>query len=252
MEELNRAYDALQKAHEAGDVEGARKIAEYARSLEAQQTAPKEDTAAPAETPATMSVMGLESSLAPMAGAVIGSSVGALASPAVSGAVDTAAVRAAQAVAPSSKVISGDVTPQAVKNWLATQTSQPYAGGDTMSKAHMKAKIAAGEPIQSRGSNVPIRKGNLGISNQPSPPTLPQQAATNLLNAEKVKAPGIARRVAGMGVAGAETGKMFEEIDKGNYGRAALAGLGAMSGAASQSRIKPLRTLGTIGSMLIP
>jgi hypothetical protein len=250
MEELNRAYDALQKAHEAGDVEGARKIAEYARSLELQQQAPEAE--APSETPATMNVMGLEAPLAPMAGAVIGASAGALASPVVSGVVDTAAVRAAQAMAPGSKVIPGDVTPQAVKNWLATQTSQPYAGGDTMAKAHMKAKIAAGEPIQSRGSSIPIRKGNLGISNQPPPPTLAQQTATNLLNAEKVKAPGIARRVAGMGVAGAETGKALEEFDKGNIGRGVLATLGALSGAASQSRIKPLRTLGTIGSVAIP
>ena len=34
-DELNRAYEALQKAHDAGDVEGAKQIAEYARSLEA-------------------------------------------------------------------------------------------------------------------------------------------------------------------------------------------------------------------------
>ena len=251
MEELNRAYDALKKAHDAGDVEGAQRIAEYARSLELQQQkAPEAE--APAETPATMSVMGIEAPLAPMAGAVIGSSVGALASPAVSGAVDTAAVRAAQAVAPGSKVIPGDVTPQAVKNWLATQTSQPYAGGDTYSKANMKAKIAAGEPIQSRGSNVPIRKGNLGISNQPPPPTLAQQAATNLLNAEKVQAPGIARRVTGMGAMGAQTGNAINEFDKGNAGRGVLATLGALAGAASQSRIKPIRALGTIGSMAIP
>jgi hypothetical protein len=251
MEELNRAYDALKKAHDAGDVEGAQRIAEYARSLELQQQkAPEAE--APTETPATMSVMGIEAPLAPMAGAVIGSSVGALASPAVSGAVDTAAVRAAQSVAPGSKVIPGDVTPQAVKNWLATQTSQPYAGGDTMSKAHMKAKIAAGEPIQSRGSNVPIRKGNLGISNQPPPPTLAQQTATNLLNAEKVKAPGIARRVAGMGAMGAQTGNAISEIDKGNPGAATLSALGAMAAAASQSRIKPIRALGTIGSIAIP
>jgi hypothetical protein len=251
MEELNRAYDALKKAHDAGDVEGAQRIAEYARSLELQQQkAPEAE--APAETPATMSVMGIEAPLAPMAGAVIGSSVGALASPAVSGAVDTAAVRAAQAVAPGSKVIPGDVTPQAVKNWLATQTSQPYAGGDTYAKANIKAKIAAGEPIQSRGSNVPIRKGNLGISNQPPPPTLAQQAATNLLNAEKAPAPGIARRVTGMGAMGAQTGNAINEFDKGNAGRGTLATLGALAAAASQSRIKPIRALGTIGSMAIP
>ena len=252
MEELNRAYDALQRAHEAGDVEGARKIAEYARSLEAQQTAAKEDAPITTETPGTLNVMGLEAPLAPMAGGIIGASVGTLASPAVSGAVDTAAVRAAQSVAPGSKVIPGDVTPQAVKTWLATQTSQPYAGGDTMEKAHLKAKIAAGEPIQSRGANIPIRKGNLGISNQPPPPTLAQQTATNLLNAEKVKAPGIARRVAGMGAMGAQTGNVIAEVDKGNPGAATLSALGAMAAAASQSRIKPIRRLGTLGSIVIP
>lgn len=250
MEELNRAYEALQKAHDAGDVEGAQRIAEYARSLETQQIAPKGDTIP--EQRATLDVMGIEAPLAPMAGAITGASLGALASPAVSGAVDTAAVRAAQAIAPGSKVIPGDVTPQAVKNWLATQTSQEYAGGDTYAKASRKAKIAAGEPIESRGANIKMRRGNLGISNQPPPATLPQQAATSLLNAEKVKAPGIGRRVAGMGIAGAEAGKAIDEFDKGNYGRSTLAALGALSGAASQSRIKPLRALGTIGSMVIP
>jgi hypothetical protein len=60
------------------------------------------------------------------------------------------------------------------------------------------------------------------------------------------------RRVLGMGVAGGELGNMAKEIDEENYGRAALSGLGALGGMASQSRIKPVRAVGTALSMGVP
>ena len=58
--------------------------------------------------------------------------------------------------------------------------------------------------------------------------------------------------MAGMGVAGAELGNMIEEAKQGHYGHAALSGLGALGGAATQSRIKPIRAIGTGLSIAVP
>jgi hypothetical protein len=56
--------------------------------------------------------------------------------------------------------------PGEVLNWLKTQTSNPYAGGRTQGEAYQKSELAAGKPFKSRGSNIPMRRGNLGIGNQ--------------------------------------------------------------------------------------
>jgi hypothetical protein len=181
-------------------------------------------------------------------GAALGASLGAVAGPAVGAVGDTAALVGSKMINPAAAGavdMPGSNSPAAVRKWLATQTSNPEAGGRTMGEAFRKSEIAAGKPVQSRGSNVPIRKGNLGISNQLPETTMPQRAAANIINAEKLGKPGVARRMAGMGVAGAELGNMIEEAKQGHYGHAALSGLGALGGAASQSRIKPIRAIGT-------
>ena len=188
-------------------------------------------------------------------GAALGATLGAVAGPAAGAAVDTGALLGSKVVNPAAAGavdMPGSNSPAAVRKWLATQTSNPYAGGKDYKDASKKSKMAAGEPIQSRGSKTPIRKGNLGINNQLPETSLPQKAAANIINAEKVGKPGVARRVAGMGVAGAEFGNMMEEAKKGNYGRAALSGLGSLGGLASQSRIKPIRAVGTGLSVAVP
>jgi hypothetical protein len=250
MEELNRAYEALQKAHDAGDEEAAKQIAAYARSLETQaQAGSKADNY---EAGAKDEGLGIPESAV---GAAIGSTLGAAAGPAVGAAVDTAANIGAKMVNPSAAGAANmpvGNSPAAVRKWLATQTSNPDAGGRTMEEAYRKSEIAAGKPVQSRGSNVPIRKGNLSIHNQLPETTLSQKAAANIINAEKVGKPGVARRMAGMGVAGAEIGNAIEEAKQGHYGHAALSGLGALGGAATQSRIKPIRAIGTGLSLAVP
>lgn len=183
----------------------------------------------------------------PIAGGVIGATMGAMAGPAVGQAVDVAAQRGAQ------KVIGPeDAKNKAIANWLKTQTTGPNVGGATYEEAYKKSEVARGKPIQSRGSQVPIRKGFLGVQNQPPEPTLPQKAAANIMEGERLNKPGIPRRVAGMGVMGAEFGKMLSDIEQGNYGDAAVSGLGAAGGAMSQSRIRPIRALGTGLSALVP
>ena len=200
--------------------------------------------------------------LAP-AGAVIGAATGAATGPAVGKIVDTGVNTAAKFINPAAapkqdaltRALSGapeSNAPQAVQNWLKTQTNNPFAGGKDMGSAYRKSQLAAGEPVQSRGSSIPIRKGNLGISNQLPEATPSERVASSILNAERVGTPHMLRRVGGMGVAGAELGNLAEEASKGNYGRAALSGLGVLGGAASQSRIKPVRAIGTGIAAAVP
>lgn len=196
-------------------------------------------------------IAGLPISAAPQAGAVMGATMGAAVGPAVGEVLDKGIATGANAIRPTPGNPSGNA-PQSVRNWLASQTSTPYAGGRDYEEAARKANIAGSKPVQSRGSNAPIRRGGLGIDVQPEPPTLPQKAAANILNAERSPKPGITRRVAGMGVAGAELGNMAKEFDEGNYGRAALSGVGTAGGIMSQSRIKPVRALGTGLSVAVP
>ena len=62
--------------------------------------------------------------------------------------------------------VSLENNPDAIRKWLRKETTNPFAGGRTKEEAYLKSEIAAGKPIQSRGSDIPIRKGNLGITNQ--------------------------------------------------------------------------------------
>ena len=200
-------------------------------------------------------ILGLPTDLAPAAGAAVGATVGAALGPTVGTSVDKPIATAANAIRPTAPSASANVNPnapQSVRNWLATQTSTPYAGGRDYEEANRKANIAGGKPVQSRGSSIPIRRGGLGIDVQPPAPTMPQRIASNVLNADQLPKAGIPRRVLGMGVAGGELGNMAKDIDEGNYGRAAISGLGALGGMASQSRIRPVRAVGTALSMGVP
>lgn len=226
--ELQRAYDALQQADEAGNTEDAQQIADYIRELEAQ------------EKQGDM--------MAPVTGAAVGTLTGAVTGPAVGKAVDIATMKAAEKMAGPKGTPRGD----SVAKWLSTQTTGPNVGGATFEEAYKKSEIARGKPVQSRGSQIPMRRGALGITNQPEPPSLPQKAAANIIAGEKLGTPGVARRVAGMGVAGAEAGKMVSDIQQGNTLDAIISGIGAAGGAMSQSRIKPIRALGTGLSLLVP
>lgn len=231
--QLQEALDALEKADAAGNVEDAKQIADYIRQLQAQ-----EQTQESGDGDMTY----------PAAGAVIGSTFGAVAGPAVGSAVDTAATKVAEKVAGPKGTPRGD----SVAKWLATQTTGPNVGGATFEEAYKKSEIARGKPVQSRGSQVPIRKGFLGIQNQPAEPSLSQKTAANIISNERLGKPSVPRRVGGMGVFSAEAGKTISDIEKGDTGEAILSGIGTVGGALSQSRIKPLRAIGTGLSLLVP
>jgi hypothetical protein len=189
----------------------------------------------------------------PAIGATIGAVTGPALGPAIGGAVDATINKVAGKVAPAGTAKPAGV-PQGVINWYEQESGHPYAGGKTKETAYEKGQRAAGEPIQSRGSNIKIRKGSLGIDNQlePQKPTLAQKTAANIINAEKVNSPSFTRRMLGTSVAGGEIGNAIEEFKQGNYGRATLSGLGALGGAASQSKIKPVRAVGTGLSAIVP
>jgi len=72
-DELNRVYEALQKADEAGNVEDAKQLASYARQLEQQAKAP-EQTAPTEEKTITQQ---LNDIAYPVAGGVAGGAIGA-------------------------------------------------------------------------------------------------------------------------------------------------------------------------------
>jgi hypothetical protein len=191
--------------------------------------------------------------LAPAIGTTIGAVTGPAIGPAIGATVDALVNKAAGKVAPPGAAKPTGV-PQGVINWYEQESGNPYAGGKTKEAAYEKGQRAAGEPLQSRGSKIKIRKGNLGINNQieTPEPTLAQKAAANIVNAEKVNSPSFTRRMLGTSVAGGELGNAIEELKQGNYGRAALSGLGVLGGAASQSSIKPVRAIGTGLSAIVP
>lgn len=200
-------------------------------------------------------VLGVDDTIsAPAVGTALGAVTGSALGSQVGGATDTALEYLAKKIAPAAVSEAELGAPKGVTSWLKQETGHPYAGGKTKEEAFLKSEIARGKPVKSRGSEMPIRKGRLGITNQleVQEPTLAKKAATNIIEGERLGKPGMARRMLGMGVAGGELGNVKEELEKGNYGRAALSGLGALGGVASQSKIKPIRAIGTALSAGVP
>jgi hypothetical protein len=193
-----------------------------------------------------------------MPDAAIGTALGAVAGPAMGPAIGEGIDLAAEALAKrnvSPADLPTEGAPKGVRNWLKEETAGPYVGGKTKDEAFRQSQEYRGKAVNKpRGSNIKIRGGALGIGNQPEviEPTLAQKAAANIVNAEKVNTPSFTRRMLGTGVMGGELGSMKEELEKGNYGRATLSGLGALGGAASQSKIKPIRAVGTGLSTIVP
>lgn len=172
---------------------------------------------------------------APETGALLGSISGAAAGPTFAKGVVEPVVQS------GAKKLPG----QGVKNYIAATTELPYAGGKTYETAYQKANIAAGQPVKSRGSNVPIRRGSLGLTTQPEPPSFLKNATTSATTTPAAPA-GRAGSALRMGAAGSLAGKTVQDINQGNYGDAALHGTGALAALAGQSRYKPLRILGNI------
>ena len=175
-EQLQRAYDALQQAHEAGQAEHAQQIADYIRELEAQAMVQEEKK----EKPATNNM--LEN---PVTYGLAGAAAGRLLGPAVGAGIDTAArsmmgrkppAPGAAPAAPAAPRMEPSMTPQtaaptpekgnAVENWAKSQTKiiDPetgkshgvYYGGRDYKDASARQKLVKEAEEKMEGKFRPI------------------------------------------------------------------------------------------------
>jgi len=276
-EQLERAYDALQQAHEAGQAEHAQQIADYIRELEAQAMVPEEKKEKPGtdssfENPLTYG----------MAGAVAGRVLG----PAVGAGIDTAArsmmgrkppVPGAAPAAPAALRVEPSMAPPQP----ARIPEPPPAVGQGAMKnvAHNVEEVLANRPAMSLTKQpepgFEARPGRLiatpigaDLSTAAPPPTrsaaqlsAPPPAAppaappkVSMLNrmtrglAEPKKTP----LYLGGAMAAGQGRDMYEQAREGNIGQAAMSGAGAVGGLGMLSRIKPIRAAGTLMGLGVP
>jgi hypothetical protein len=233
-QELNSLYDQLREADrlaETGDEQAkidAQAIYAEIQRLESTSTA----DSAPTSIGEKISSFVVEQ--APQVGTLGGAMIGATQGPNITKKIEPF-------VQAGVKKIPG----QGVKNYIAATTEMPFAGGKDYGTAYEKASIAAGKPIKSRGSEIPMRRGSLGITTQPEPPSFLKRTGDKLTTqtSDPAGRTGSAFR---LGAAGSLGGKAVQNLNEGNYGEAALQGTGSLAALAGQSRYKPLRLLGNI------
>lgn len=276
-EQLERAYDALQQAHEAGQAEHAQQIADYIRELEAQAMVPEEKKEKPVtdksfENPLTYG----------MAGAVAGRVLG----PAVGAGIDTAArsmmgrkppVPGAAPAAPAAPRVEPSMAPPQP----ARIPEPPPAVGQGAMKnvAHNVEEVLANRPAMSLTKQpepgFEARPGRLiatpigaDLSTAAPPPTrsaaqlsAPPPAAPPAAPPKPSMLSRMSRNLAepkktplylGGAMAAGQGRDMYEQAREGNIGQAAMSGAGAVGGLGMLSRIKPIRAAGTLMGLGVP
>jgi len=274
-EQLERAYDALQQAHEAGQAEHAQQIADYIRELEAQAMVPEEKK----EKPGTDSM--LENPVTyGMAGAVAGRVLG----PAVGAGIDTAArsMMGRKPPAPGAAPAAPRVEPSMAPPQPARITEPPPAVGQGAMKnvAHNVEEVLANRPAMSLTKQpepgFEARPGRLiatpigaDLSTEAPPP--PTRSAAQLSAPPAATPPAappkpsmlsrMSRRLAepkktplylGGAMAAGQGRDAYEQAREGNIGQAAMSGAGAVGGLGMLSRIKPIRAAGTLMGLGVP
>lgn len=225
--ELERAYDALKQAHEAGNKEDAQQIADYIRILQGQQNAPKGETSTKQVGPDE-----LVNKLYPtLGGAIAGEVIG----PAVNKGVE--AVRAPQTAAAPKAAPAPGGTPynprgvsieQSVQNWENYSQAQNEAAKRVRREAELHKKYPGFTRAQ-----------------PPAPPPAPTSALTQLREvipgpvkaagrflegaAQSSVVPWLGRAVAGgaAGYQGADAYNRFKQEDTLGGGLSAISALGA-------------------------
>lgn len=276
-EQLERAYDALQQAHEAGQAEHAQQIADYIRELEAQAMVPEEKKEKPItdksfENPLTYG----------MAGAVAGRVLG----PAVGAGIDTAArsmmgrkppVPGAAPAAPAAPRVEPSMAPPQPAR---IPEPPPAVGPGAMKNvAHNVEEVLANRPAMSLTKQpepgFEARPGRLiatpigaDLSTAAPPPT---RSAAQLSAPPPAAAPAAPPKVSmlnrmtrglaepkktplylGGAMAAGQGRDVYEQAREGNIGQAALSGAGAVGGLGMLSRIKPIRAAGTLMGLGVP
>lgn len=277
-EQLQRAYDALQQAHEAGQAEHAQQIADYIRELEAQAMVPEEKKEKPGtdksfENPLTYG----------MAGAVAGRVLG----PAVGAGIDTAArsMMGRKPPAPGAAP-AAPAAPRMEPSMAPPQPARipeppPAVGQGAMKNvAHNVEEVLANRPAMSLTKQpepgFEARPGRLiatpigaDLSTEAPPP--PTRSAAQLSAPPAATPPAappkpsmlsrMSRRLAepkksplylGGAMAAGQGRDAYEQAREGNIGQAALSGAGAVGGLGMLSRIKPIRAAGTLMGLGVP
>ena len=273
-EQLERAYDALQQAHEAGQAEHAQQIADYIRELEAQAMVPEEKK----EKPGTDSM--LENPVTyGMAGAVAGRVLG----PAVGAGIDTAArsMMGRKPPAPGAAPAAPRVEPSMAPPQPARIPEPPPAVGQGAMKnvAHNVEEVLANRPAMSLTKQpepgFEARPGRLiatpigaDLSTEAPPPTrsaaqlsAPPAATPPAAPPKPSMLSRMSRRLAepkktplylGGAMAAGQGRDAYEQAREGNIGQAAMSGAGAVGGLGMLSRIKPIRAAGTLMGLGVP
>ena len=188
-------------------------------------------------TPQQTSSFGVK--YAPELGAIGGGMIGLASGPSVTKSFG-------ELVAPAASKVPGT----GVQRYIAGSTDLPFAGGKDYGTAYNKAMVASGQPVQSRGSSVPMRRGAASISNQPAAPHVPLfERGPSAITTPAAPASRLGSGIR-LGAAGSLGGKTIQDISEGHYGDAALHGAGSIAALAGQSQYRPLRVLGNIVSGL--
>ena len=277
-EQLERAYDALQQAHEAGQAEHAQQIADYIRELEAQAMVPEEKKEKPGtdksfENPLTYG----------MAGAVAGRVLG----PAVGAGIDTAARSMMNRKPPAPGAApAAPAAPRMEPSMAPPQPARipeppPAVGQGAMKNvAHNVEEVLANRPAMSLTKQpepgFEARPGRLiatpigaDLSTEAPPP--PTRSAAQLSAPPAATPPAappkpsmlsrMSRRLAepkktplylGGAMAAGQGRDAYEQAREGNIGQAAMSGAGAVGGLGMLSRIKPIRAAGTLMGLGVP
>jgi hypothetical protein len=238
-DELNRAYDALQKADQAGNVDDAKQIAQYIQTLQTKQT--KEDSQVNPLYAAGAGFIG-----APMIGPAIND--------------------AGNAYIETQKLIKSGWNPKdaadftrgkfgAVENWTRQMHGGEFFGGRDMPQANrmaMQTKYPLGVP-PNPNVGAPL-SGIETVPKGPTPGAIPQsfEAASKAAPAGRIAAsptlqslkaagaaglgstvPAVLGRAIAGGSAGFQGADAYNRLQQGDIAGGIIGGLGALGSAAS-------------------
>lgn len=249
--ELAKAYDALQQADAAGNKEDAEQIADYIRTLEAQEAANQKADAEYLKQQATDDMV--EN---PLTYGVAGAGAGLVAGPTLTKGVDMVTPAPLK---PGAAPIAGPAVTPAAPAAGGYQSQHGFHPGAT-SNAQFNLQQSQANPLAKAGANLPgyhvpgnsrlILPTTIGESTTPVAPEpiskklTPKQKATMMMQSPKASPPNRVGQMYGSGMAAGQAADAINQAKQGNIGQAAISGVGSVGGVASMSSNPRLRMLG--------
>jgi hypothetical protein len=250
--ELAKAYDALQQADAAGNKEDAQQLADYIRTLEAQEAANQKADAEYLKQQATDDMV--EN---PLTYGVAGAGAGLVAGPTLTKGVDM--VTPAPLKPGATPIGAPPVTAPAAPAVGGYQSQHGFHPGAT-SNAQFNLQQAQANPLAKAGADLPgyhvpgnsrlilpttIGESTTPVAPEPIPKKLtPKQKATMMMQSPKASPPNRVGQMYGAGMAAGQGADAINQAKQGNIGQAAISGIGSIGGAASMSSNPRLRLLG--------